>query len=60
VLAGSDVTGAEMKEAFDLIAGREEARPTLMWTARRAGPDGSGREIGKGPMLPGGDIGLGG
>jgi hypothetical protein len=59
VLGGSDVTGAEMKEVFDLIAGREKARPTLMWTAKLA-PTGAAETIGKGPDATRGEIGLGG
>jgi hypothetical protein len=39
MLGGSDVTAAERKEVFDLTVGPEEARPTPMWTAQRAGAE---------------------
>jgi hypothetical protein len=39
VLGGRDVTAAVMKELVDLIAGGEEARPTVIWTAQRPGAE---------------------
>jgi hypothetical protein len=35
VLGGSDVIAAVTKELVDLIAGGEEARPTVIWTVQR-------------------------
>jgi hypothetical protein len=39
VLGRSDVTAAEVKKLVDLIAGGEEARPTVIRTAQRPGAE---------------------